>query len=88
VSKLIFRDDLLTEPATMRERFTPTGLIRKAYGGGARFQIGVNFPTGNILIWTVGPLGWWHDFQTVPAGTSFDEALARTFIPRFYGWDR
>jgi len=72
----------------MLERFTPTGLIRKAYDGDrrTRFQIGVNAPTGNILIWTVGPLGWWHDFQTVPAGTSFDDALALTYIPRFYGW--
>lgn len=73
----------------MLERFTPTGLIRKAYSEGrgrSRFQIGINEPTGDILIWTVGPLGWWHDFQQVPPGTSFDDALNRTYIPWFYGW--
>lgn len=81
-----FETELLSEPDTFRDRFTPTGLIKKAYGGRARFQIArVN---GKIMIWTVGAMGWWHDFQEVPEGTSFDEALAKTYIWWFYGWDR
>jgi hypothetical protein len=81
-----FQPELLAEPATMRERFTSKGRIRKAFGGGASFQ--VSLTNGKVTIWTVGPLGWWHDFQTVPEGTSFDAALALTHIPSFYGWDQ
>jgi len=79
--------DPLPAPDTMRGRFTDRGRIRKAYGGGSSFQVSAQ-PDGTARIWTIGPLGWWHDFQTVPAGTSFDDALALTHIPSFYGWDR
>lgn len=74
--------DALPGPATLRAKFTPTGYVRGQ--GRTSFQIHV---AGDIAtIWTIGPLGWWHDFQIIPAGTSFDEAVRRTFLPRFNGW--
>jgi hypothetical protein len=79
--------DPLPAPDTMRARFTDKGRIRKAYGGGSSLQVSLQ-PDGSALVWTIGPLGWWHDFQTIPAGTSFDGALARTHLPSFYGWDQ
>lgn len=81
----VFRTDLLTEPATFRDRFTPTGRIRREHGGGTSFQI--DLVNGKVYIWTIGPMGWWHDFQPVPEGTSFDAALALTHIPAFFGWE-
>lgn len=80
----VFEVDQLGKPDTFRERFTDTGRIRKAFGGGASFQVSV--VDGTLHVWTVGPLGGWHDFQKIPAGTSFDDALKMTYIPRFYGW--
>jgi hypothetical protein len=79
-----FQVELLGQPDTMRERFTDKGRIRPRFGGGASFQIAeVN---GKVMIWTIGPMEWWHDFQEAPRGLSFDEALLRTHIPYHYGW--
>lgn len=86
MSQRKFDVELLAEPSTMRDRFTSKGRIRRAFGGRASFQ--VSRVDGKVCIWTVGPMGWWHDFQSVPEGTSFDAALALTHIPSFYGWDR
>lgn len=80
-----FEVGLLGKPDTYRERFTDKGRIRKAYGGKSSFQIAHTL--GKVTIWTIGPLGWWHDFQHVPEGTSFDEALRLTHIPAHYGWE-
>ena len=57
----------------MRERFTAKGRIRQCFGGRTFFQV-MQEPDGRVLIWTVGPMGWPHDFQFIPAGTSFDDA--------------
>lgn len=82
-----FDVDALTGPSTLRAHFTPTGRIRKASGGTGRDGVGIAANAdGTISLWAVGPLGWWHDFQTIPAGTSFDAALSLTHLPRFYGW--
>jgi hypothetical protein len=80
----VFRTELLGEPALLRELFTDKGRVRPAYGGGASFQI--DEIRGRVMIWTVGPMGWWHDFQEVPRGLAFDAALARTHLPSHYGW--
>ena len=80
-----FEADLLGQPDTFRARFTPTGRIKKEFGGDASFQVAR--VDGKITIWTVGPMRWWHDFQTVPEGISFDDALRLTHIPGFYGWE-
>lgn len=88
MSKRSFRTDLLGEPATLRERFTDKGRLRREYGGRNSFQIAPSKTPGEVLIWTIGPMGWWHDFQRVPEGTSFDEALGRTHLPGHLGWGR
>jgi len=79
---------ILAEPRTYATRFTPTGYM-KGYEGKSKqvsFQC-VRAPDGDITIWTIGPLGWWHDFMSVPKNTSFDDAVRLTYIPRFYGWE-
>jgi hypothetical protein len=92
---------LLGGPDTLRERFTPTGRVRKAYGKGWRFvaEEGSRAVTRPglttfepdptmVMTYTVGPLGWMHNVRQYPVGTSFDEALRGTGLPKFYGWDR
>lgn len=88
MSKRQFQTELLGEPATLRERFTDKGRLRRQYGGRNSFQIAPStLRDGEVLIWTIGPMGWWHDFQTLPQGTPFDEALARTHLPGYLGWE-
>ena len=83
MSRRTFQTELLGEPALMRSLFTAKGRVRPIHGGGSSFQISeVN---GKVMIWTIGPMGWWHDFQEVPRGLPFDEALARTHLPGHYG---
>jgi hypothetical protein len=80
----VFDADLLSEPADYRERFTGTGRVKRAYGGGWSFQ--VSSVNGAVHVWTIGPLGWWHDFHRVEPGTSFDDALRSTGLPFHFGW--
>lgn len=92
---------LLGGPDTLRERFTPTGRVRKVYGKGWRFVVKEGSRTvtrpglvtsepdpTKVMTYVIGPLGWMHDVRQHPVGTSFDEALRQTALPTFYGWDR
>ena len=79
---------ILAEPRTYAARFTPTGHLRLGKDTGrVSFQCARSLLGSDITIWTIGPLGWWHDFQSVPGDTSFDDAVRLTYIPRFYGWE-
>lgn len=82
-----FERDLLGPSERYADRFTDKGRVKREHGGGWSFQIAPSHSNSTeALIWTVGPLGWWHDFQTVPVGMPFDEALERTALPAFFGW--
>ena len=76
---------LLAEPRTLVSRFTPTGYV-KGKRTRESFQCEATW-NGRVMIWTIGPLGWWHNLQTVEPGTSFDDAVRRTYLPGFHGWD-
>ena len=101
MGKRQFERDLLGESTKYADRFTDKGRVKREFGGGWSFQIapaGIvrNEPGRSwveddpnpteALIWVVGPLGWWHDFQKVPVGLPFDEALERTTLPAYFGW--
>jgi len=75
---------ILAEPRTLATMFTSTGRVRGRRTR-ASFQCA---PTagGWVNVWTIGPLGWGHDFATVSPETSFDDAVRQTYLPGWYGW--
>ena len=79
-----FYPGLLSEPSTLLPRFTPTGYIR---GDRRCTRLQIAEVNGSVCVWTVGPMGWWHDFKGIPHGASFDDVVKHTHIPSFYGWD-
>ena len=91
---------LLGAPDTLRERFTPTGRVRKLYGKGWRIVVkegsrAINHPglttfepdPSMVMTYVIGPLGWMHDVRQYPVGSSFDEVVRNTGLPGHYGWD-